>query len=348
MFYFTDATIGKIIVHHVGNKNKNEGQKFSKHLLHLKEDFIKEILLQYFLNPFKSEALYEFTNLGEEELNVVYHSVSTIFDDDANFLKESVKIAKHLYEKSEHPKINGGEFYVVYFKSCVVGDEVCDAIGLFKSENKDTYLKVYQKEDDFAIESQQGINIHKLDKGCIIFNTDKESGYLACMVDNLNKSGEAQYWKEDFLGLKQREDDFYHTKNMLNVCKDFCDEFLHDDQEITRQQQFLIKDRSMKFFADNESYNEQTFEEEVMQEPEIIEAFQHYKQKYMNGENTVPSEDFAISESAVKNAKKYFKSVLKLDKNFHVYVHGSPEFIEKGFDDTKKMNFYRLFFNEEL
>lgn len=348
MFYFTDATIGKIIVHHVGNKNQNEGLKFSKHLINIKEDFLKELLLQYFLNPFKTEALYEFTNLGEDELNVVCHSVSNIFEDTDCFAKESVKIAKHLYEKSEHPKIKGGEFYIVYFKSCVVGDEVTDAIGLFKSENKDTFLRVYQKQDDFEIESQEGINIHKLDKGCIIFNTDKESGYIACMVDNLNKSGEAQFWKDDFLGIKQREDDFYHTKTMLNVCKDFCDEFLHDDQEVTRQQQFLIKDRSMKYFAENENYNEKEFEEEVMQEPEVIEAFQHYKQKYMNSENTAPAEDFGISDSAVKGARKFFKSVLKLDKNFHVYIHGNPDLVEKGFDDKKKMNYYRLFFNEEV
>jgi hypothetical protein len=104
----------------------------------------------------------------------------------------------------------------------------------------------------------------------------------------------------------------------------------------------------MKYFAENENYNEKNFEEEVMQEPEIIEAFQHYKQKYMNGENTVPVEDFGISADAVKNSKKFFKSVLKLDKNFHVYIHGNPDLVEKGFDDKKKMNYYRLFFNEEV
>lgn len=36
-----------------------------------------------------------------------------------------------------------------------------NAIGLFKSENKDTFLKIYSKDDDFEIEADNGININK-------------------------------------------------------------------------------------------------------------------------------------------------------------------------------------------
>lgn len=68
-----------------------------------------------------------------------------------------------------------------------------DAVGLFKSENKDTFLKVYPSGDGFEIESQQGVNINKLDKGALIFNTDKENGYIVAIVDNTNKGAEAHY-----------------------------------------------------------------------------------------------------------------------------------------------------------
>ena len=40
--------------------------------------------------------------------------------------------------------------------------------------------------------------------------------------------------------------------------------------------------------------------------------------------------------------------MLKLDKNFHVYVHGKRDYIEKGFDSQKGMNFYKLFYENEL
>lgn len=348
MLNFTDIKLNKIIVHHVGNKNKNEGIKLSKHLLNIKEDFIRTMLLQYFLNPFKTEALFHFMDNENIENNVIYRYASEIFNDLNSFTKESHNIAKHLYSQSEHPKIKGGEFYVVYFKDIVIEDEITDAIGLFKSENKDTYLKVYQNSENFEIGSDEGINVNKLDKGCLIFNTEKENGYMVAMVDNTSKINESQPWKDDFLKLKPREDNFFHTQSMLNVCKDFCDQVLIDDEELSRQNQILIKDRSLKYFGAKENFNEKEFETEVMQEPEIIEAFQNYKQQYFENNNTGVSDEFEISANALKYGKKNFKSVLKLDKNFHVYIHGNPELAQKGFDEDKKMNYYKLFFNEEI
>ena len=40
------------------------------------------------------------------------------------------------------------------------------SVGLFKSENKDTFLKVFPNKTDggFVIESEKGININKLDR----------------------------------------------------------------------------------------------------------------------------------------------------------------------------------------
>ena len=58
-------------------------------------------------------------------------------------------------------------------------------------------------------------------------------------------------------------------------------------------------------------------------------------------------DNFDISETAVKKQSKNFKSVIKLDKNFHVYVHGDTKFLEKGFNEEVNMNYYRLYFKEE-
>ena len=59
------------------------------------------------------------------------------------------------------------------------------------------------------------------------------------------------------------------------------------------------------------------------------------------------SDNFDISENAVKSAKRKFKSVIKLDKNFHIYVHGKEELIAKGFDENRNKSFYTLFFDDE-
>ena len=44
--------------------------------------------------------------------------------------------------------------------------------------------------------------------------------------------------------------------------------------------------------------------------------------------------------------EKSFKSVLKLDKNFHIYIHGDRQLIEKGTDaDGRK--FYKVYYDKE-
>jgi hypothetical protein len=56
--------------------------------------------------------------------------------------------------------------------------------------------------------------------------------------------------------------------------------------------------------------------------------------------------EFDISTSAVKRQSKVFKNVLKLDRNFHIYIHGDRELIEKGVDpDGRK--YYKIFYKEE-
>jgi len=43
-----------------------------------------------------------------------------------------------------------------------------------------------------------------------------------------------------------------------------------------------------------------------------------------------------------------FKSVIKLDKNFHIYVHGDRELIEKGYDEAMGKHFYKIYFDVEV
>ncbi|MGN6534001.1 MAG: nucleoid-associated protein, partial [Ginsengibacter sp.] len=58
-------------------------------------------------------------------------------------------------------------------------------------------------------------------------------------------------------------------------------------------------------------------------------------------------DSFIISDTAVKKQARVYKSVLKLDKNFHIYIHGNKELIEKGYDEGMKMSYYKVYFKEE-
>ena len=223
MIDIVSAILERIALQKVGNKLIDEGMKFSKADLKITDE-ISDLLAHYFTSPFKSNEYYNFHNEIDLSMNEVFVCASKIFDNPECLHEQSINLAKHLYEQSTHPKIKGGEFYVVYFKNCVVDGETVDAVGLFKSENKDTFLKVYPSGDSFEIESQQGVNINKLDKGCLVFNKEKENGYVVTVVDNTNKGSEARYWIDNFLHVRQRQDEYYNTQNLLTLTRKFVKE----------------------------------------------------------------------------------------------------------------------------
>lgn len=340
------AKLECIVLHKIGNKLNDDGIRFSKSPL-LPDTEITDLLLKYFFSPFKQNEYYNLYHDTDIKLNEIYSYVSAVFADPQELYEQSVNIAKHLYEQSVHPKIKSGEIYITYFKDCLLDGENTDAVGIFKSETRDTYLKVYPSGDGFVIDSEAGININKLDKGCLIFNSEPEKGYIVAVVDNLSKGSEAQYWIDNFLHIRTREDEYHHTQNVLNLCKNFVVKSLPQEYEVSKADQAELLNNSLQFFKENENFNFDDFAENVMKEPQIIETFKQYKQSYEDENDLSIADGFDISEEAVKKQARGMKSIIKLDKNFHIYVHGKREMIEKGFDETTGMHFYKLFYKEE-
>jgi hypothetical protein len=344
MHNFIEAKIKKINVHKVGNKLNEENILLSKTNIDI-DDNINMILMNYFIFPFKSTEYFNFYHETDINMNEVFVYASKIFDTTETLLEQSVNLAKHLYEQSTHPKIKGGEFYTVYFKDCIIDGKTVDAVGLFKSENKDTFLKVFPKGEGFEIESEKGININKLDKGCLIFNTERENGYIVAVVDNTNKGIEAQYWIDDFLHIQQRKDEYYNTQNIMSLCKNFVKNELPQQFEVSKADQVDLLNKSVRFFKEKENFNIEDFANEVITQPEVIEKFKQFKTTYSQEYDVDFSDNFQISENAVKKQARILKSVIKLDKNFDIYVHGNRNLIEQGKDEKGK--FYKIYYKEE-
>ncbi|GHV72593.1 hypothetical protein FACS1894201_02720 [Bacteroidia bacterium] len=344
MLIFDDSKIHFIALHKIGVKFLDGYIVLSKNTLSITED-ISNLLLRYFISPFKSNEYFNFYHNIDINMNEVCVCVSKIFDNPKTLLEQSQNLAKHLYDQSTHPKIKGGEFYTVYFRDCIMDGKTVDAVGLFKSENKDTFLKVFPKGDGFEIESEKGININKLDKGCLIFNTERENGYIVAVVDNTNKGVEAQYWIDDFLHIRQRKDEYYNTQNVLSLCKDFVKNELPQQFDVSKADQIDILNKSVKFFKENDNFNMAEFANEVIKQPEVINSFNQYKSTYVQEYGLELADDFTISDSAVKKQARVFKNVIKLDKNFHIYVHGNRDLIEQGSDNKGK--FYKIYYKEE-
>jgi hypothetical protein len=350
MISFYEAALAELSIHRIGNKAQDEFYVLSEQSMQITDQTLQNLLLQYFLSPYaKVNEIYRFTHPNDDlNLNEVFHFATAIFEDGTKFHEHSQQLAKYLYEVSSHPKIKSGELYVAFFENVQIEGELHDAIGIFKSETKETYLKVYPEQTGFGLSYEEdAINITKLDKGCLIFKTEKEEGYKVAVIDQTNRSAEAVYWKDEFLKLKVRNDNYNQTNNVLGVYKSFVTDKLDENFDMSKADKIDLLNKSMKYFKEKESFDLDEFSNEVIANKEGIESFKNYKKSYEEEFDTTIADSFDISDAAVKKQARVFKSVLKLDKNFHIYIHGDKELIEKGFDEDKSMNFYKVYFREE-
>ncbi|NCE71500.1 nucleoid-associated protein [Odoribacter sp. Z80] len=347
MINFENCEIANIVIHHIGNKFEGDSLSLSDNCFLPEDTDVLHLLKSYFLSAFKKDAYYHFLPYEGELLNnPVYASATAVFSDQQAFYEQSVEMAQHLYEQSNNPNIKPGELYIVHFRNCNIEEGICDAIGIFKSETKDTFLKIVLNQNTYQLIGESGINIKKLDKACIIFNITPENGYKVCILDKTNTK-EAVYWTTDFLGLEPGEDSYFQTANYLDLCKNFVKDIYNQENDVPRADQIDMLNRSINFFKDAEVFSEDRFKEEVVREPEVIHAFENFKSQYETDNNMNLSNEFAVSDYAVKDEKKYFRHVLKLDKNFHVYIHGEKKYIRKGYDAERDMNYYTLYFRNE-
>jgi hypothetical protein len=335
-------------IHKVGNSSLDEPLVFSQEPVPLENESISQLLLTYFIQPFTNSAEYfRFFHEADIQLNEIFQYCRRIFESRDNFHEQSVNIAKHLYKHSTHPKIKGGELYLAYFSKCQVDGEDVEAIGIFKSETRDTYLKVFLANERYNVDYEDGININKLDKGCLIFNTEEENGYKVSIIDSISKQNEAVYWKDAFLQVQRREDNYHQTELAVNMCKLFIHNQLPNEYEMSRVDQVDLLNKSAAYFKEKEQFQMDDFAQEVLAHPEAIASFKQYRDHFQNEFQQQIPDEFEISSPALKKQQKVFKSVLKLDKNFHIYIHGDREMIERGFDEATNMYYYKLLFENE-
>lgn len=344
MLETTLSEIQEVVVHFVGNKLKEEDLQLSNSASGMDNPTLK-VLWEYVGSAFKTPEFFQFTHPVDLEMNPVFELAQKCFAQPEKLVEHSRSFAKLLYSVSNHPKVKSGEFFVIYFKRMGMGTLSADAIGLFKSEKKLPFLFTETSDSVIDLFSFKGINPGKVDKACLIFNTDETDGYQVLAVDNINKGEEAKFWFDDFLKIKQRSTEYSKTAAMIGLTKNFIEHEPIIQETFDRAESIDLLNRSHDYFKGNEAFDQQAFTDEVFNDTDIKERFLAYTRE-RESEDLSFADAFPISPEAVKKKQSVFKSVLKLDKNFHVYIHGNREMIERGTDENGR-KYYKLYFEEE-
>ncbi|WP_185153388.1 nucleoid-associated protein [Fulvivirga lutimaris] len=338
----SDSKINSIITHQVGNKLRDEGYTLSEEASDINEES-EEYYLKYFLEVLKTDEKYRFSHPTDIELNEVLNITQKVFDDSAAFLEASQDIAKLLYSHSEHPKINEGALNVVSFSDVAYSGMKCKALGIFKSETNVPFLKIEKNFKNYSLTHDTGYELNGLDKGALIIRVTFNE-YEVIVFDKNGSRSDSKFWIDDFLQLELISNEFYQTTELMKVTKEFIKTTVSEEFEISKPDQIDLLNRSMDYLKNTETYDKNEFLDTVLHDEGLKQSYKTFTDDHLSVMN-VP-ESFTISEVAVKKMQRSFKSVLKLDKNFHVYIHGDRDKIEKGVDENGR-KYYKIYFEKE-
>lgn len=348
MIDYTDATLAKLSAHQIGNKTNGEDLVAGKSELDISDENIGAALIKYFLSSFNTTEYYNFTSSTDDfNLNPLYQASKAIFAAAKSFHINSINIAKHLYEVSLHPHIKSGDLFVALLTDVNVDNEMYDVIGIFKSEEKAGFIKLdLTAGNSFEINYEKGIDLGKLDKACLIYDIDSDSGFRISVLDKTNKSSEAQYWKDLFLNVKPVNNNFQATKNFLDMTRLYVMDQISEEFELSKPDQIEYLNKSISYFKKHDEFNKREFEQEVFEDPEVIKSFRKFDNNFRDQFDVDMEDSFDISSEVVKKQSRVFKSILKLDKNFHIYIHGDKNLIERGVEkDGRK--YYKIYYKDE-
>lgn len=343
-----NASISKFIIHKVGNKFNDTKNAFSEKLVDFDEASY-DLMLPFLLRSFSSVVQsYRFNHHANISLNEINSYSAQVFNDDDAFIEVSKHIVTHLYEQSTSANIKTGDVLIVLFEGIEFREITTNAIGIFKIENKVNFFQTYLENNNYDVLVQKGISSKKVDKGCLILNQSDTEGNIILSVDN--NSYDAQYWLSQFLNIKYADDANNHTQQYIELCKEFSTEILKTTYGAQQQNTFLAK--TIDFFKENEVVNVERFKDEIFEEDKHKSLFDDYKKTYEGEQNLVIRNQFDVAESVVNKEKKKIKTDIKLDTNIQIKLdidapEASSEYLERGYDEEKKMHFYKVFFNVE-
>lgn len=339
MIEIEEAIISNAIIHNINIDS--EKILLNNNVFDCSDAEQQTVLKKIFLKPFTTNTVtLEFKHQIDIKLNVLFTLAQSIYNEE-NFVIASQNICQHLQSVSKHPNIKSGDVFVLQLEDIKYSNGHYQGLGIFKIENKETFIET-EAGKKVDISFRKGISSKRLDKALLILFT--EEPYTVFTIDNT--SGDADYWKNEFAKIDFKEDNINSTHQFLTLTKDFVTKQYPNEFEVTKADQIDLLNRSVEYFKNHETFDKEEFKQEVLHHQTLMNAFDDFNKTYQKEHNITLDDEFLISNQAVKKQQRIFKSVLKLDKNFHVYIHGNRELIEQGTEpDGRK--YYKLYFENE-
>lgn len=310
MFYTEYVDITKVITHKVGNKIANTGCSMSDVLTGTGE-LQRMALLNMCIEPFKDEGTLQFFHPSSLGFNLVYESVRQIFDNPDRFINMSQNLARHLYDVTVGINDKGGLMVVLYFNNFIVDGDTVDAVGIFKCEKKGMVLSGIPNNNDNGIDFDLVKGISSYDKGCLVFNKDRENGYVVYAFEATGKPRPRELWFSDFLSVEKRADSYNCTESMMLFASKFIKQAIPSRFEASTKDIAEILERAKLFFKEEGFFYTDQFFHDVLEQEDIIDLWKETVKA--QDDPLLNLEEFGLSVQAVKRYQRKFDSDIVLD-----------------------------------
>lgn len=336
-----NAYIEHLVLQKVGHKVREEANIFASKTTEFDESK-EEQLIPFLFNPFKKNLeLKQFSHYTDKlEFNKVYNLCKSAFDEEIDFVDFSNEVLKTLYDQSLHPQIKSGEVFTVQLNNAQFDGIPCNAIGIYKLENKSKFLRFDERETiDYNV--LKGYKLDKLDKGVLIIDAYRNEGFRVYTIDDNNV--ESEFWTKNFLEVKPVTNPALQTKKFLETINDFAIDVVLDKTNRKDQAEFLSN--SIDLLSNHEFMNIEI----------VDEALGEYKDdfnQYLNQTEIKLDKEFEVDSGVLITQSKKIKSEIKLDTGAKINIdllnsECAADNLERGYDDEKKMFYYKVYFNSE-
>lgn len=341
------AKLHDLVIHSIGNQSVGTDIEYSARPFVFEDQILRDTFVDSCLDVFKEPLFYKFNVQAFSELgNTVHDECQKVFTGQVALYESSINIARHLFNKSTNSNIKQSFFITAFISDMLIDDELLNGILLCKLEIQDAFLHIDNIDEVWSMSQQYGYLPGKIDKVCLVMNSNEEDGYKILNIDKTNPKGDARYWKEDFLNISLSGNDYTYTSDYIKLTSNFLKNRKPLDEVLEKGEEVKVLSRSQDYFKNNDKFEEDEYKKEVFQDNRLINAFDNYKEAWQEKTNRPLAQAFDLDDLAVNKQSKVFRSVIKLDRNFHIYVHGDSDKIMKGVDENGK-KYYILYYNEE-
>lgn len=298
-------------------------------------------LKAFFITPFSSiKTEFYFSHPVGLSYNVVYQTALKMVQKE-DFLKCSQDIFRYLQSVSTLPTIKDGDVFVARISDILIGNTFYDGVAIIKIERKTDFIETYSDERGgihFSI--KKGFTSNRIDKACLIVFTDEEPKCF--MIDTSN---ETKYWRQDFLGVIPKTNSYSQSKAAIQVFQSFIKEELSARVEITKGEQVDLLNQWIEQVKASDCIQLNKVVENVIQDDHIRDMFTEYCRAFEEREGIIISGHIDVDRRVISLPGKERK--IKLDDTVEITLLKTGKFMERGYDETNRMNYYKFFFERE-